>query len=282
MTDASGLEAEDWAQTRGSTWLAELDLYEQMLEPLGIALLARADLEVGQRVADIGCGGGWTSRQAARAVGIGGRVHGIDITPVLVAEATRRAKAEEIGNLRFSIGDASYFQPDDAPFDRLLSRLGVMFFADPLSAFGHLRTLLVEGGLADFAVWAPPQDNVWMSRARAIAATHVELPSPDPVAPGPFALADRDRLEDVLDRAGFCSIEIAAWNGRMPLGGIGSDARRAADFALRAFSFADGLIGAAPELIATMRAELIAFFQDFQTPEGIEVPAKAWLVRAAA
>jgi SAM-dependent methyltransferase len=203
-----------------------------MLEPLGDALLGRANFQLGQRVADIGCGGGWTSRQAACSVGASGCVHGVDITPVLVAEATRRAEAEAIGNLRFSIGDASRFQPDDAPFDRLLSRLGVMFFADPPAAFSHLRSLLVEGGRADFAVWASPQDNVWMSGARAIAAAHIEMPSPDPRAPGPFALADRDHLEGLLSHAGFSSIDIATWNGRMPVGGIGSDARGAADFAL--------------------------------------------------
>lgn len=282
MTDTSGMKAEVWAETRGSTWLAELDLYEQMLEPLGDALLGRANFQLGQRVADIGCGGGWTSRQAACSIGASGCVHGVDITPVLVAEATRRAEAEAIGNLRFSIGDASRFQPDDAPFDRLLSRLGVMFFTDPPAAFSHLRSLLVEGGRADFAVWASPQDNVWMSGARAIAAAHIEMPSPDPLAPGPFALADRNHLEGLLSHAGFSSIDIATWNGRMPVGGIGSDARGAADFALRAFSFADALIGAAPDLIAKIRAELITFYRDFESPDGLLVPARAWLARAAA
>lgn len=282
MTDAHGTTGEDWAEARGALWLTELDNYEQMLEPLGVALLVRADFQLGQRVADIGCGGGWTSRQAARLVGAGGRVHGVDISPALVAEATCRAEAEALGNLRFSVADASCFVPDDAPFDRLLSRLGVMFFADPVAALGRLGSLLVEGGKADFAVWASPQDNVWMSGARAIVAAHIQLPSPDPFAPGPFALADRDHLEGVLDRADFSLADIAAWTGRIPVGGAGSDASEAADFALRAFSFADALIGAPAELVAAIRAELIAFYRDFETPEGLLVPAKAWLVRAAA
>ena len=128
--------------------------------------MARADFKPGQRVADIGCGGGWTSRQAARQVGGSGRVHGLDISSALNAEATRRAEAAALGNLRFSVADASCFRPDDIPFDRLLSRLGVMFFNEPIAAFGHLRSLLDEGGQADFAVWAPPQNNVWMSVAR--------------------------------------------------------------------------------------------------------------------
>ena len=111
MTYTPGMKAEDWANTRSYTWLSELALCEQMFLPLGDALLARANLQLGQRVADISCGEGWTSRQAACSVGTSGCVHGVDITPVLVAEAIRRAEAEAIGNLRFSIGDVSSFQP---------------------------------------------------------------------------------------------------------------------------------------------------------------------------
>jgi SAM-dependent methyltransferase len=282
MTDAHGTTGEDWAEARGALWLAELDPYEQMLEPLGQALLAHADLQPGQRVADVGCGGGWTSRQAALMVGAAGRVHGLDISPALVAEAARRAEATVLGNLRFSVGDAAHFQPDDAPFDRLLSRLGVMFFNEPTAAFGHLRSLLDEVGRADFAVWAPPQNNVWMSGARAIVAAHIDLSSPDPRAPGPFALADPDHLADVLHCAHFSSVNIAPWNGRISVGGADSDPGKAADFALRAFSFADALAGTAPPLVAAVRADLMAFYRDFETPEGLLVPASAWLVRAAA
>ena len=281
MSDAHGTTGEDWAEARGALWLAELDPYEQMLEPLGVALLARADLRPGQSVADIGCGGGWTSRQAARQVGANGHVHGLDISPALVAEAKRRADAAALGNLRFSTADASRFHPDDAPFDRLLSRLGVMFFNEPIAAFGHLRSLLGQGGQADFAVWAPQQNNVWMSGARAIVAARIELPSPDPLAPGPFALADRDHLEDVLYCARFSSVDIAPWNGRIPVGGAASNADKAADFALRAFSFADALAETAPALVTEIRADLVAFYRDFETPEGLLVPASAWLVRAA-
>lgn len=282
MSNSQGTSGEDWADARGALWLAELDSYEQMLEPLGLALLDHAALQSGQHVADIGCGGGRTSRLAARLVAPGGSVHGIDIAPMLMDEAERRAEAEGLGNLRFSTGDAASFVPDGAPFDRLISRLGVMFFADPEAAFVHLRTLLRDGGQADFAVWAPAQDNVWMSGARAIVAEHIPLPAADPLAPGPFRLADPDATAGLLRNAGFSKVEIAAWHGAIPVGGAGSDAAKAAEFSLRAFSFANAMEGAEPGLEEAIRAKVTAFFQQFETPEGMAVPAKAWLVRAAA
>ena len=216
MSNSQGTSGEDWADARGALWLAELDSYEQMLEPLGIALLDRAALQNGQHIADIGCGGGRTSRLAAHLVAPGGSVHGIDIAPMLMDEATRRADATGIGNIRFSTGDAASFVPEGAPFDRLISRLGVMFFADPEAAFTHLRTLLVDGGRADFVVWASPQDNVWMSGARAIVAEHIELPTADPMAPGPFRLADPDATGSLLHKAGFSQSRLAARAATLP------------------------------------------------------------------
>lgn len=282
MSDSHGTGSENWADARGALWLAELDSYEQMLEPLGLALLDRAALQSGQQVADIGCGGGRTSRLAAQQVAPGGSVHGVDIAPMLMAEATRRAEAAGIGNLRFSTGDAASFVPEGAPFDRLLSRLGVMFFADPAAAFTHLRALLKDGGRADFAVWASPKDNVWMSGARGIVADHIDLPAADPLAPGPFALADPDRLTALLHGAGFADVDIAPWHGTVAVGGAGSDSAKAAAFSLRAFSFADVLVGADPALGDTIRAKVTAFFEQFEQPGGVEVPGKAWLVRAKA
>jgi ubiquinone/menaquinone biosynthesis C-methylase UbiE len=282
MPDSEAMLAEDWAEARGAMWLAELDLFEQMLESLGAALLERAALQCGQHVADIGCGGGRTSRLAARLVAPGGSVHGIDIAPMLMAEAARRAEAEGLDNLRFSTGDAASFLPEGAPFDRLLSRFGVMFFTDPAAAFANLRRLLKDGGLADFAVWAPPQDNLWMNGARGIVAEHVELPAADPLAPGPFSLADPERFTALLQGAGFTAVDIAVWQGNLAVGGAGSGAATAAEFALRAFPFAAVLEDAEPGLEDMIRDKVKDFYRQFETPDGVAVPGKAWLVRAMA
>lgn len=270
--------AEDWQGERGDHWLRDMDKFESMLEPLGLALLERAALGPGDRVVDIGCGGGWTSRKAAAEVLPTGSVHGVDIAPMLVKEATSRAKG--MANVAFICADAGADTVPGAPFDRMISRLGVMFFADPTSAFARLRTLLKHGGQLDWAVWAPPEDNPWMSGARKIASKHVELAPPDLSAPGPFAMSDPVRLADLLTQVGFTGVDVVPWNGKQAVGGQGSNPEQAADFAMTAFSFSDAMLEISPDTRSAIRSELVAYYGGFYSAGVLAVPAKAWLVQA--
>lgn len=136
-------------------WLANLDRFESMIAPVGDALLARVGLRAGERVVDIGCGGGATSREIARRVQPGGTVVGVDISAALVAEAARRSASAGLTNAAFVVADAAAALPAGAPFDRLVSRFGSMFFANPAAAFHNLGRMLRTGARADFAVWAP-------------------------------------------------------------------------------------------------------------------------------
>src|SRR3546814_21197231 len=103
-----------------------------MIEPIGEALLARAAYAAGERVVDIGCGGGWTTRRIAAAVGNTGLALGLDLSPDLEAAASERARRTGLANIRFVQGAAALARPEDAPFDRLFSRSCTMFFP-PLS-----------------------------------------------------------------------------------------------------------------------------------------------------
>ena len=109
------LSGEDWAGEMGERWLASLDRFESMISPVGDALLARADFRPGERVVDVGCGGGASSREIAASVAPGGVVYGLDISPALVAEAARRAAAAGLANVSFSAGDAATVLPPGAP-----------------------------------------------------------------------------------------------------------------------------------------------------------------------
>lgn len=276
---ANPTSADAWRNDRGAAWLRSLDGYEAMLHPLGEALLEAAGLIPGESVADIGCGGGATSRAAASRVAPTGQVTGIDIAPMLVEEAARRAQAHD--NLRFLCADASQGLAGDERFDCLISRLGVMFFTDPAKAFAALHGLLKPEGRIALAVWAPSADNPWMSGVRPIVERHVALAPLDPQAPGPFSLADQAHAGALLAQAGFADIAFADWRGAMAPGGA-TTAEAAADFALTAFSFGAPFDQADRATRERVREDLADFYRGFVTSGALAVPARAWLVTARA
>lgn len=281
---ASGaLDYEDWAGEMGARWLANLAAFEGTIAPAGEALLARANYRPGERVLDIGCGGGATSLAIARAVVPAGRVTGIDVSPDLTRAAERRAAQAGLDNVRFLCADAATVTLDAAPADRLCSRFGSMFFADPVAAFTHLRSLIRPGGRIDLAVWGPPPENPWMTAGMMIARKHVDLPTPEPRAPGPFAFEDRDYLGEVLSGAGFAAIDIAAVTGLLPVGGPGATPDQARQFALRGMAFGQALRDHPAEVQAAVAADLLALYGRHLRPgEGVMMGYKVWLVSAVA
>jgi SAM-dependent methyltransferase len=280
---ATMLTYEDWAGEMGARWLANLNGFEGTIAPAGEALLAHAAYRPGERVVDVGFGGGATSLAIARAVSPGGDVVGIDISPDLVSATTRRAAVDGLGNVRFVCADAATVTLPGAPFDRLCSRFGSMFFAEPVAAFTNLRRLLRPGGRIDLAVWGPPLQNPWMLEGMAVARRHIELPSPEPRAPGPFAFEERDYMADTLDAAGFRDVEIVAATGELPVGGPGATARQAQGFVRDAMAFGQILLDYPEAVQEIVGSELTTLFEGYYRPgEGVMMRYAIWLVSARA
>lgn len=277
------LKAEDWAGEMGANWLANLTRFESMLAPIGAALLARADYQPGQRVLDIGCGGGGTTIAIGKAVAPAGEVLGIDISPDLAAYATRRAAEAGASNVRFTCTDAASAMLPDAPFDRLFSRFGCMFFAEPIPAFTNLRRLLKPGARIDLGAWASPHDNPWMSEAMVIVRKYVDLPPPVPRAPGPFAFEDLDYLRAILAGAGFASPDVATYEGLQPVGGVGSTPDQALDFVMTSMAAGRALVEQSEAVRSIAGRDLLALFKDrHEDGRGVMMPCKVWLVTAEA
>lgn len=277
---AEEMPAEDWAGDMGDKWLASIDRFESMIAPAGVALMEHASFQPGERVVDIGCGGGATTIEIGRAVAPGGEALGIDISPQLIGEATRRARAAGSANVSFLVSDAAIARPEGTPFDRLVSRFGSMFFTDPPAAFANLKAMLRGGGRLDLAAWAPPSENQWVGAMMAIVGHYLDLPAPVPHAPGPFALDDPDYVRPLLGGAGFIDVSLTLWRGYQFVGGKGADAESAADFALNALPLGEALAESPPDVAAKARAELVALFAQHQTPEGTRMPGAAWLITA--
>jgi SAM-dependent methyltransferase len=291
MTDTSPEKVSSetlWAGQSGERWLTNVDRLEEMLQPIGQALIELATLQPGERIIDVGCGAGATSISIAQKVGSAGAVTGLDISPVLVAEATRRAKMLGLENLNFVLGDAAIAGGASeaitklplAQADCVVSRFGIMFFSDPHAAFAHLHGFLKPSGRMVFACWAPLLQNLWMLEVRNIINAHYPLPTPVPRAPSPFAFDEPEYVQEILRSAGFKDVQVSSWQHNLCMGGARSNAESAAEFLLKALGIAQ-----LPEDLPT--AIRIAIYTDlkerlrmFETEEGVQMPAAAWLISA--
>lgn len=281
--DPTALKPDDWSGTQGERWLANLDRLESMIAPIGDALIERAGFASGERVLDIGCGGGATSRTIAGLVGPKGGVLGVDVAPMLVAEAEKRAAKSGVANVSFVCADAAKVSLEGAPYDRLFSRFGSMFFEEPVPAFANLHSLLKPGAPIDLAVWGPPRENAWMMELMGVVRSHVEVPPAEPRSPGPFAFEDLDYLREVLSGGGFGDVEVDAYEGTQAIGGQGTEPQEAVGFVLGSLGVGRILAEQTEDVREAASADLEAMFERHHIPgEGIMLSCKAWLVTARA
>lgn len=277
------LKGEDWAGEMGERWLASLDRLETMLEPIGSALLDAAAYKPGENVLDIGSGGGRTTRLIADDVAPGGVAVGVDVAPMLVEEAEKRAIAEGIKNAHFVCADAGSEPLGQAPFDRMFSRFGSMFFTDPAAAFSSLRSALKPTARIDLAVWGPPRDNAWMMEMMGVVRQHIDIPPVDPRAPGPFAFGEREYLTEILNISGFSKPEFAAFEGQIAVGGPHSSPEEAVSFVQSSMGVGRVLEGQEEEIRDRALAGLLALFDRHHVGgKGIMMGCKAWFVSATA
>jgi SAM-dependent methyltransferase len=237
------ITASDWAAARGEKWRAQVTGMEAMLTPVDEPLIRALHLDAPCRIADIGCGGGGTTLDILRRAPAGSTAHGLDISPALIESARARLRSDEHA-VAFEIADMATAAPPEEPYDRLVSRFGIMFFGDPPAAFANLLHWLAPGGQFAFAAWGRQPENPWMASVREVVAEIIDLPQPDPDAPGPFRYAETEKLLTLLDRAGFGELDVDDWRGALLIGG-GLRAAEAADFALASFSSFGELLAAA-------------------------------------
>jgi SAM-dependent methyltransferase len=267
-----------WNGRMGHEWTVLQERMDANLSAIHDALMAFAGPQPGEAVLDIGCGTGTTSMALADAVGPQGRVFGIDISRSMLDLARQRGQGRV--NLSFAEADASQ-APFEREYDLLFSRFGVMFFEDPIGAFANLHRALKPGGRLAFACWRTPQENLWASAPIAAARPFLpDVPPPDPLAPGPFAFADPQRILSILSDVGFHFVETTEFDGVMDMG---RDLDQAAAFTLRIGSLAR----AAAELDDATKAKIAGAVKDalgrFIRADGaIAPPVACWLVAARA
>ena len=270
----------EWATARGEKWRAHLAGLEATLEPVNDPLIRALHLDTPGRIADVGCGGGGTTLEILRRAPAGSVVRGFDISPALVESARARAPSDE-HDIAFAVEDVATASQPQRPYDRLVSRFGIMFYDDPPAAFTNLARWLAPGGRLAFAVWGPPADNPWMSSVRELAAAAVDVPPPDPAAPGPFRYASADPLLALLDRAGLTDLEVNGWQGALQMGG-GLPAAEAVHFALSSFSIGDMLADAGVQALDEVRQSLTDRFSRHLRDGTVQMSASVHIVTGRA
>jgi SAM-dependent methyltransferase len=198
-----------WNGPSGSAWVDEQALLDQTYAPFAALLAETAATQHARRVLDIGCGSGATTLAVARTLGADGSAQGIDISQPLIARARERATRDD-STAQFLCADAQTHEFAPASFDLLVSRFGVMFFEDPVAAFANLLYATRAGGELRCIAFRPVTENPFMTTAeRATAPLLPNLPPRQPDAPGQFAFADRQRVERILDAAGWKNPQLA-------------------------------------------------------------------------
>jgi len=276
--DRNADQAAYWNGPAGQRWLQRQETQDRLLEPISELLLARADPAAGQRVIDVGCGCGATTIALARRVGTAGRVLGVDISAPMLARA--RARAEPGLAVEFVLADATLhpFPPSHA--NLLFSRFGVMFFADPVLSFTHMRKALLPGARVVFACWREPRTNPWMMLPLMEAYKHVpRLAEMGPEDPGPFSFAREARVERILHAAGFVSIAMQACDFSLDLA-VGQGLEAAVNSALSIGPVSRALEEQGAAQRTAVAAAIRAALAPLQRGKTVPLGASVWMTTA--
>ncbi|GAA3241403.1 class I SAM-dependent methyltransferase [Dactylosporangium siamense] len=244
--------------------------FDSELIRLHVKLRDAWDIRPGERVLDVGCGAGQTTREAARAAHPG-RVLGVDVS----AAAVERARADGLDNVTFEEADAQVHDFAPGSFDVAISRFGTMFFADPVAAFANIGRALRPGGRLVMLVWQARDRNEWAVTIReALAVTGGPAATGGPDA---FSLADPSTVDGVLRAAGFADVQLADVDEPVY---YGPDEAAALAW-VRGFSTTAAALKHADPAAATLAVtRLRDAFAARVSDQGVWVGSRAWLVTA--
>jgi ubiquinone/menaquinone biosynthesis C-methylase UbiE len=239
----------------------------------------------GQRVLDIGCGFGDTTRRIAGMVGAEGEAVGVDAAARFIEDAVREAGEKGVGNARFLVADVQQSPLGEACFDAAFSRLGTMFFASPVAALRNVRRALVPGGRLVMVVWRRREDNLWLYRAQTIVEKMVARPEEydEPTCgPGPFSMADADTTSEILLGAGLGEITLTRCD--VPIM-VGRDIDEAVELTM-ALGPAGEILRLAGERAAHLHAPVQQALREglaeFASEGELRAPASTWIIAATA
>ena len=267
-------QAVEWDGPAGAHRTKHAGVFDAEARPHNERFRAATGVAPRDRVLDIGCGTGQSTRDAARAA-VTGSALGIDLSAQVLEHARRVSRGEGLTNIGFEQADAQVHAFPAGGFDVAISRFGSMFFDDPVAAFGNIGHALRPGGRLVLMVWQARERNAWSTKIREAIAGDAELPPS--TGPHPFSLSDPAVAGGILTAAGFA--EISFTDVHEPVY-YGPDATVALDVVSGLRSTRDLVAGMdagqAENALNRLRATLAAH----QTSEGVLFDARAWIIAA--
>jgi SAM-dependent methyltransferase len=275
---------EAWSGVLFDRFVEYRDLIVEGLRAHGDAAMLLYPPEPGDRVIDIGCGFGDTTQQLAGLVGPDGQAVGVDVSEPFIRASIAEAAEAGVENVEFFAADVQVGDLQ-GPYDYAFSRMGLMFFANPVQALRNIRGSLRPGGRLVGAVWRRKLDNEWLHRAEQATEQYLEEPEePEDVrcGPGPFSMANPDSVSEQLQIAGFerptftrCDIPIR----------IGNDLDHAVAFNMALGPAAELLRICPAEEVDRLRPKVARDIRDvladYAQDDGVVLgPASTWIVTA--
>lgn len=269
-------QARAWNGAEGKHWADHADRYNAVNAGTNDPLFAAAAIGADDRVLDIGCGTGQTTRIAA-GLASGGSAFGIDLSAPMLERARRTALAENIENVTFQQGDAQVYPFPAGGFDVAISRAAVMFFANPVAAFANIGSALRRGGRLAFVALGDLAGSDLGRLYSGVFGRYLPEHYGEPGAEGPASLADPVRANGVLTAAGFTRVTATPFSVPMR---FGADAVDAADFLL-SFGPVPHFLRAAGEAERLgVRAALLTELGRHERADGVSLSCPALLVKA--
>jgi len=273
---ANAAQAAEWDGPAGAHRTRYATVFDAETRPHNERFRAAAGVAPRDRVLDVGCGTGQTTRDAARAA-VSGRALGIDLSAQMLDHARRLSREEGLANVSFLQADAQVHRFPAASFEVAISRFGTMFFAGPVAAFGNIAHALSPGGRLVLMVWQARDRNEWSTAIREALAGDNPVPPPPADGPHPFALADPAVTEGILTAAGFA--EVSFTDVREPVY-YGPDPAVAFDVVRGLRSTRDLLAGLAAGEAERALDRLRATLASHQAPGGVFFDARTWIIAA--
>ena len=278
MSEVNKNQRDFWSGKGGDIWVERQNAMDTMLSPLGEAALNKLNLNEGENVLDIGCGCGHTTLNIAKRISPDGQVTGLDISEPMLKRAKESANEMSISNASFNCVDVQTDDIGEEVYSAAFSRFGVMFFEDPIAAFRNINKSLITGASLSFVCWQSPALNPWQSLFIEAVKKYVDLPSPPPRSPSPFAFMESEYISSILEESNFQNIMIEGHEAEVNM----FSGRSLSDSVKDYISINPVVSGMLKDSTEQEKTEIInsaiEAFSPYYSAKGLMFPSATWLV----